>query len=72
MAETSHSQENIDATVIAVQIRNQGYECNEPVSAAPAPAESEPDEQAYVLQCGNATYRVRLIPDQAAEVTQIK
>jgi hypothetical protein len=68
----AHSQDSIDATVIAAQVRSQGYTCTEPVSAEPAEAASRPDEQAYVLQCGDATYRVRLVPDQAAEVTQIK
>ena len=70
--QTSHAQENIDARLVAVQVRSQGFECTEPVSAEPVQSESGPDERAYLLQCGNATYRVRLVPDQAAAVEQVK
>jgi hypothetical protein len=57
--------------IVATQIREQGYDCKEPVSAKPDQDASKPDEEAWVLTCKNAAYRVRLVPDMAAEVEQI-
>ncbi|WP_331374254.1 hypothetical protein [Sinorhizobium chiapasense] len=68
----TEAQENADITVIAAQIRSQGYACINPTSAEPVAAESRPDEPVYVLLCENATYKVHLVPDQAAKVKQIK
>jgi hypothetical protein len=59
------------ATGIAAQIRAQGYQCTEPVSAARDAGLSRPDQAVWVLKCQNATYRVRLIPDMAARVEQL-
>lgn len=70
--EAAGSQASEDATIVSDQVRSQGYDCTEPVSAMPDTNGSRPDEQAYILECGNATYRVRLVPDQAAEVSKIK
>lgn len=57
--------------LIAVQVRDQGYTCDTPKSATKDEAASSPDEQAWVLECENATYRVKLVPDMAAEIEQI-
>jgi hypothetical protein len=57
--------------IIAIQIRRQGYACGTPLSAEPDLKRSKPDKAAWVLKCDNATYRVRLIPDMAAEVEQL-
>ena len=35
-------------------------------------AVSRPNVTIWVLTCGNARYRVRLVPDMAAQVTQLK
>ncbi|MEO1020215.1 MAG: quinolinate synthase, partial [Pseudomonadota bacterium] len=40
--------------------------CEEPASAAPDPEASEPDQRVWILTCGNAKYRVHLIPDMEA------
>ena len=44
---------------------------------SPAQAErdqpaSRPNETVWILRCGNATYRVTLIPDMAARVERLK
>ena len=63
---------SIDVKVVADQIRSQGYACTNPSSAQRIAVESAPEEPVYLLICENATYQVRLIPDQAAKVTEIK
>lgn len=63
--------EDVDMTVLADQIRSQGYACSNPTSAERIAAESAPDEPAYVLKCESGTYQIRLIPDQAAVVTKV-
>jgi hypothetical protein len=57
--------------IIAAQIRDQGYKCDSPQSAVQDMQASKPDEDVWVLQCENASYRVRLIPDMAAKVERI-
>ena len=56
---------------IAAQIRAQGYACDQPQSATRDPQASRPDEEVWLLRCEGAGYRVRLIPDMAAEVERI-
>ena len=59
----------VDAGIVADQVRSQGFACSDPVSAVRDEANSKPDQAAYVLTCADASYTVRLIPDMAAEVT---
>ncbi len=56
---------------IAAQIRAQGYTCDKPQSATRDDQASKPDEAVWVLRCEGASYRVRLIPDMAAQVERI-
>jgi hypothetical protein len=63
--------EDAAANIVATQIRKQGYACQEPSSAKRDLGASKPDQAAWILTCKNATYRVRLVPDQAAKVEQI-
>ena len=60
------------AVIVAAQIRAQGYACTPPVHAVRDPAASRPDVAVWVLTCGNARYRVRIVPDMAARVTRLK
>ena len=68
----SLAQEAGPAGIIAAQIRTQGYVCTEPVAATRDTAASRPNEAVWMLRCGNASYRVRLVPDMAAEVIRIE
>jgi hypothetical protein len=56
---------------IAAQISAQGYACDQPQSATRDPQASKPDEEVWLLRCKGASYRVRLIPDMAAQVERI-
>ena len=56
----------------AAQVRSQGYACDEPVTAKRGVRLSKPDLAVWVLNCRNATYRVRLHPDMAAHVIKLK
>jgi hypothetical protein len=67
-AQTAH--ENA-AKIIAVHIRNQGYFCWEASRAEKDRERSLPDKAVWVLNCQNATYRVRLIPKTAAYVERL-
>jgi hypothetical protein len=64
--------EDVPADIIAAQIRTQGYACSTPVTATRDRAASRPNETVWLLQCGNARYRVQLVPDMAAQVTQLE
>jgi hypothetical protein len=57
------------ADIVAVQIRDQGYSCDKALSAEKE--SSELGDAVWILKCGNATYRVRLIPDMAAKVERL-
>jgi hypothetical protein len=60
------------AAIVAAQIRSQGYACTQPVAAVRDQAASRPNVTVWVLTCANARYRVRLVPDMAAQVTQLE
>lgn len=59
------------ATVVAVHIRNQGFRCENPISAQHIAADSAPNHTVYILKCEGNTYRVVLVPDQAALVAEV-
>lgn len=60
------------AEIVAAQIRSQGYTCTPPVAAERDRAASVPNLTVWMLSCGNARYRVRLVPDMAAQVTRLE
>jgi hypothetical protein len=55
--------------IIAAHIRMQGFACENPVSAEHDRGSSRPNEAVWLLKCENRSYRVRLVPDMAANVT---
>lgn len=59
-------------TVIAEQVRAQQHPCGTPEKAVRDEALSKPDEAVWVLTCDNATYQVRLHPDMAADIKELK
>jgi TRAP-type transport system periplasmic protein len=64
--------EEPSADLLAVQLREQGYRCTNAMKAERDAQLSKPDEAAWVLQCDDGTYRIRLIPDMAAKVEKIR
>lgn len=61
----------VSKDIIAVQIRKQGFTCKNPQSAERDPAASKPDEAAWILKCEDASYKVQLVPKQAAKVERL-
>jgi hypothetical protein len=57
--------------IIAAQIRMQGFACDKPVSAERDRAASRPNETVWLLKCEDHSYRVRLVPDMAADVRRL-
>jgi hypothetical protein len=56
---------------VATQVRTQGYQCDDPVSATRDTDLSKPDLAVWNLKCKNASYRVMLVPDMAARITKL-
>jgi hypothetical protein len=55
-------------TMLAAQIRTQGFTCDKALGATRDKKRSRPDRAVWVLKCSNATYRVTRAPDMAAKV----
>ena len=55
--------------LVAVQVRQQGLACAEPVTAKRDP--SVDGNAVWTLTCADARYRVRLVPDQAAAIEKL-
>jgi hypothetical protein len=68
--QVASAQEN-PAEIIAAHIRTQGYRCNQPKGAEHQLGVSRPNEQVWILQCESGAYRVRLVPDLAAQVERL-
>jgi len=60
------------ASVLAAQIRSQGFACDDPQKATRDAKLSKPDYDVWVLTCKNATYRIGRYPDLAAKVEKLK
>jgi hypothetical protein len=56
---------------VAAQVRAQGYQCDQPISATRDASLSKPDSAVWTLKCKNSSYRVRLVPDLAADITKL-
>ncbi len=57
--------------IIAVQLRRQGYACGKALSATRDEKASKPDAEVWTLECNDASYRVKLIPNMAATVERL-
>lgn len=64
-------EDETPANIIAVQIRKQGYPCDNAQRAVRDPQLSKPDLPVWILTCDNATYRVRLVGNMAAHVEKL-
>lgn len=60
------------ADSLAAQVRTQGFTCATPVSAKRDRKLSRPDRAAWILQCANANYRIKLDPDMAAAIEPLR
>jgi hypothetical protein len=55
-------------TMLAAQIRLQGFTCDKTLGAVRDKKRSRPDLTTWILRCSNATYRVTRAPDMAARI----
>jgi hypothetical protein len=59
-------------TMLAAQIRIQGFTCDKALGATRDKKRSRPDRAVWVLKCSNATYRVTRAPDMVAKVEPLQ
>lgn len=59
-------------TMLAAQVRIQGYTCDKALGATRDNKRSRPDLAAWILRCSNATYRVMRAPDMAATIQPLQ
>jgi hypothetical protein len=57
--------------IVATTVRSQGYACEQPKRAVRDPAASSPDQAAWILECGTASYWVRYDNDVPAEIRRL-
>lgn len=67
-----HASEETVQSMLAAQIRSQGFACDKPLDASKDAERSRPDHDVWVLRCSNATYRVSRVPDMAAKVEVLR
>jgi hypothetical protein len=65
------ADDEVPPDIIAVQIRKQGYACNNPSKAKRDADASRPDLPVWILTCENATYRVRLVGNMADRIERM-
>jgi hypothetical protein len=71
LAPDAQAQDESAASIIAAQIRKQGFACEKAQSADRDPGVSRPDLPVWTLKCNNGSYRVELVPNMAAKVERI-
>ena len=59
-------------SMLAAQIRSQGFACEKALKSTKDAKRSRADLGVWVLRCSNATYRVSRAPDLPAKVEQIR
>ncbi|MGQ0683010.1 hypothetical protein [Bradyrhizobium sp.] len=68
---TAQAQETVQS-MLAAQIRTQGFVCDKALGAVKDAGRSKPDHPVWVLKCSNANYRVSRVPDMAAKVEVVR
>ncbi len=72
LSSAAAAQQDAEALqVVADQVRTQGYACANPQAVQRDPDLSRPDLPVWILTCENNRYRVELVPDMQARVTQL-
>lgn len=66
-----HAVAETPEEIIATKIRILGFACDKPVSAERDHAASTPNETVWLLKCEGYSYRVRLVPNMAADVRSL-
>jgi hypothetical protein len=69
-AEATENEE-VPLDIVADSVRSRGYTCDDPKSAERDEAASKPDEAAWLIDCGNARYRVIYQGDAGVDVEEV-
>ena len=64
--------QSAELTIVVAQVRTQGFRSPQSSSAERLAAEFAANQAAYLLKCEGVTYKVVLMPHQAAKVTEAK
>ena len=72
LASFGHAEAQSVMSVLAAQIRIQGFACDEPQRATRDAKLSKPDYAVWVLTYKNATYRIGRYPGLEARVEKLK
>jgi hypothetical protein len=67
VAEAAAQMEN-PLEILAVRVREQGLACDMPLKAERDQEASRPLSTVWFLQCSNASYRLVLTPNMAAQI----
>lgn len=67
----SRAEASDDPSIVAIQIRKQGYPCRRAVSVD-RDEEHGGTKKGWILKCEEATYHIHLVPHRAAQVEQVK
>lgn len=68
---TANPESSAIKDIIAAQLRRQDYACDRAVSAERDGNASRPGSAVWRLECNNASYTVRLTPNQRADVERL-
>jgi len=71
MAVDAQAEDETPVSIIAAQIRKQGYKCDDAQRATRDENLSKPDLPVWIVTCENATYRVRLVGDMTDSVEKL-
>jgi hypothetical protein len=71
-AEAQQAPAETPATILAAQVRIQGFTCDKALGATRDKKRSRPDMAAWILRCSNANYRVIRAPDMAAAIKPLQ
>ncbi len=71
VATNASAADGLAAGDLAAQVRTQGFPCEKPVSASKNNEASKPNEEVWVLTCGNGSYRMTVVPDMAARIERL-
>ena len=71
LGSAAQAQETVQS-MLAAQIRMQGFVCDKALGAVRDAKRSKPDRAVWVLKCSNAKYRISRAPDMAAKVEVVQ
>ena len=63
------AQDKQAVSILADAVRVRGFTCEKPKNARREPKKSQPDEAVWLIDCGNATYRIRFAGDTGPDIT---